>query len=72
MQTVYFWKLVDRFELLNYSLPPTLVEFLLFLCQMVYKLLCNDDNPSQDPREILDYLATAETTDSVQLMEIGK
>jgi hypothetical protein len=73
MQTVFFWKLVDRFELLNYSLPSTLVEFLLFLCEVVCALLHNDDLPHiSDPREILEYLAMTEINDPVQLLEIGK
>lgn len=73
MQTVFFWKLVDRFELLNYSLPSTLVEFLLFLCKTVCTLLRDDaDQQLSDSREILSYLAMTEIKDPVQLLEIGK
>jgi hypothetical protein len=73
MQAVFFWKLVFRFELLNYSLPPTLVEFLLFLCKVVHKLLCEDEG-EEDPsdQEILSVLARLEIENPVQLLEIGK
>jgi hypothetical protein len=72
MQAVFFWKLVFRFELLNYSLPPTLVEFLLFLCKVVHKLLCEDEG-EEDPsdQEILSVLARLEIENPVQLLEIA-